>query len=463
MALSRNYEPVPKADTDGDSDVTLTNRQTRRGVPGFLKRNLAAITITGLLVVLMMLVVAVITSITVEPFRQILVVKTPVPLATGHTGHAGDAVYPVELEGQRQCLPTKSRTTYSCGNSTTEAEERGCAYDPLAGCWLHKECPRDFTHEFATFNNGQPFVYYYDEAMTQQMKDYDEVGRNPDRYWTSIREHLVHCLYLLRRGHEVHMRGDRLDTMLGDLEHVDHCTNMLADWLRRDDPVLDHVGTSGFTHCFIMPPKRIAIVTSSTRRPRLNPTITQYVYDVLSADPIIPTNHSTNPDTDPRHITLEILDLSSQNLPLYDESIVPASLPAADPTPHYSKAHTRAWSAVVRQYDAFIFVTPQYNWSIPASLKNALDYLFFEWVGKPAGIVSYGSRGGGKAAEHLRGVLTGLRMRVVGTAPGLSVKFTGVSGEKVELDERDVAGWTGAGIPGMMRNMGMELVCELDK
>lgn len=111
-------------------------------------------------------------------------------------------------------------------------------------------------------------------------------------------------------------------------------------------------------------------------------------------------------------------------------------------------------------------MTPQYNWSIPASLKNALDYLYFEWKGKPAGIVSYGSRGGGKAADHLRGVLTGLRMRVVTTAPGLPVKFTHLpvdSFEKVELDERDVAGWIEAGIDGVMRNLGMELVCELDK
>ncbi|KAJ5129879.1 NADPH-dependent FMN reductase [Penicillium bovifimosum] len=145
-----------------------------------------------------------------------------------------------------------------------------------------------------------------------------------------------------------------------------------------------------------MPPKRIAIVTSSTRRPRLNPTITQYVYDVLTTDPTLPTTPLETPDTNPRHIVFEILDLAKQSLPLYDESVIPASLPATDPTPHYSKAHTRAWSELVRQYDAFIFVTPQYNWSIPASLKNALDYLFHEWKGKPAGIVSYGGRGGGR-------------------------------------------------------------------
>ncbi|KAJ5610698.1 NADPH-dependent FMN reductase [Penicillium lagena] len=222
-----------------------------------------------------------------------------------------------------------------------------------------------------------------------------------------------------------------------------------------------------------MPSKRIAIVTSSTRCPRLNPTITHYVYDVLSADPMIPTSPATSQgegsiDRDPRHITLDILDLAQQGLPLYDENIIPAGLPAADPTPHYEKAHTRAWSTVVRGYDGFIFVTPQYNWSIPASLKNALDYLFHEWKGKPAAIVSYGGHGGGKAADHLKGVLNGLRMKVVSTVPALPVKYTGLpiggdEDERVTLDERDVAGWKEAGIEAMMRNLGMELVCELDK
>ncbi|KAJ5675968.1 NADPH-dependent FMN reductase [Penicillium macrosclerotiorum] len=225
-----------------------------------------------------------------------------------------------------------------------------------------------------------------------------------------------------------------------------------------------------------MPPKRVAIVTSSTRLPRLNPTITQFVYDVLTSDPTIPTNKPSMPgdpvtiDTNPRHIVFSMLDLSKQALPLYDETVIPATLPADDPTPHYTKAHTQAWSTVVRGYDAFIFVTPQYNWSIPASLKNALDYLYHEWKNKPAGIVTYGSHGGQKAADHLRSVLKGLRMRVVETAPGLVVRHTGlpVGGvseeeEKVELDARDLEGWKDAGVQGMMRNLGMELVCELDK
>jgi NAD(P)H-dependent FMN reductase len=56
-----------------------------------------------------------------------------------------------------------------------------------------------------------------------------------------------------------------------------------------------------------------------------------------------------------------------------------------------------------------VFVTPQYNWSIPGGLKVALDHLFYEWAGKPIVVVSYGGRGGGKAAAALKDIWQGLR------------------------------------------------------
>ncbi|OSC96688.1 flavo protein [Trametes coccinea BRFM310] len=155
--------------------------------------------------------------------------------------------------------------------------------------------------------------------------------------------------------------------------------------------------------------RTIAVVTCSTRRPRLNPFVSAYVHQILAA-----AAASTSPS-----VSVELLDLADQALPLYDEPAVPAKLPPADPTPHYAHQHTRAWSATARRYDAFVFVTPQYNWSIPASLKNALDYLFHEWTGKPAAIVTYGTRGGVKAADHLRTVLLGLRMSPVPTSVAL--------------------------------------------
>ena len=111
---------------------------------------------------------------------------------------------------------------------------------------------------------------------------------------------------------------------------------------------------------------------------------------------------------------LEIVDLKDWPLPMDDEPGIPA-------IHAYAAAHTRAWSVKVAAADAFVFVTPQYNWGYPAPLKNALDHLYKEWSGKPAMIVSYGSRGGGKCASQLRQVLKGLHMKPVSTMPALKL------------------------------------------
>ena len=92
---------------------------------------------------------------------------------------------------------------------------------------------------------------------------------------------------------------------------------------------------------------------------------------------------------------------------MFDEPIVPSQITDAS---LYHNEHTRAWSREIASYDAFIFVSPQYNWGYPATLKNAIDYLFNEWVAKPAMIVTYGGFGGGKCAVQLRSVLEGIRM-----------------------------------------------------
>ncbi|BCS17646.1 flavin-dependent quinone reductase [Aspergillus puulaauensis] len=208
-----------------------------------------------------------------------------------------------------------------------------------------------------------------------------------------------------------------------------------------------------------MPVMKVALVTCSTREPRINPFITKYVHDIIQEDW---SDKDTNNEKS-KEINLFIIDLRNQNLPLYNEAAIPSHLSSTDPTPQYTHAHTRAWSALVRQYDAFIFVTPQYNWSIPASLKNALDYLFYEWKGKPAGIVTYGGRGGGKAGDHLRGVLTGLRMRAVETAPGIVVQGTVMEGclDRGEVSMEDREAWRSGGVEDAIREMFRELLNEL--
>lgn len=102
----------------------------------------------------------------------------------------------------------------------------------------------------------------------------------------------------------------------------------------------------------------------------------------------------------------EIIDIQDFNLPLLDEPIPPSM-------GKYTHEHTKRWAAKIDAFDAFIFVTPEYNHSIPGSLKNAIDFIYAEWNNKAAGIVSYGSMGGARAAEQLRGILAELKIASV--------------------------------------------------
>jgi NAD(P)H-dependent FMN reductase len=94
----------------------------------------------------------------------------------------------------------------------------------------------------------------------------------------------------------------------------------------------------------------------------------------------------------------ELVDIADYNLPLLDE-------PAPPCLGQYSHAHTKRWAAKIVSFDAFVFVTPEYNHGIPGALKNAIDYLFREWNNKAAAFVSYGGIGGARAAEQLRLVM----------------------------------------------------------
>jgi NAD(P)H-dependent FMN reductase len=76
----------------------------------------------------------------------------------------------------------------------------------------------------------------------------------------------------------------------------------------------------------------------------------------------------------------------------------------------YTHEHTKAWAEAINRFDGFIFVTAEYNHSVPGALKNALDYVYAEWNNKAAGFVSYGSAGGVRAVENLRLITAELQM-----------------------------------------------------
>jgi len=101
---------------------------------------------------------------------------------------------------------------------------------------------------------------------------------------------------------------------------------------------------------------------------------------------------------------VELLDLAEINLPFMDEPNHPMMQ-------KYEFEHTKKWSKTISEADAFIFVLAEYNFGIPAVIKNAIDYLHFEWKYKPIGIVSYGGVSGGlRSTQMLKQVVTTFNM-----------------------------------------------------
>ncbi|KJZ77265.1 hypothetical protein HIM_03586 [Hirsutella minnesotensis 3608] len=148
--------------------------------------------------------------------------------------------------------------------------------------------------------------------------------------------------------------------------------------------------------------KKVAVVTCSLRPQRLNPLISDYVHKTVA--PLF------------TGIQLESLDIASFNLPIFDEATIPARLPADDPTPHYSREHTKAWSTAVRGYDGFIF----------------------------------------RAVVAQEDILSGLRMKPAAASPGLTTSGDMMANR--QLAEADERRWREAGVEEQLASMARELV-----
>src|SRR5690242_7427752 len=133
---------------------------------------------------------------------------------------------------------------------------------------------------------------------------------------------------------------------------------------------------------------RIAVILGSTRPGRRGEQVARWVMD------------RARQRTDAE---FELIDLIDHPLPHLDEPLPPNM-------GHYQNPHTQDWAATIGRYDGFVFVTPEYNHSTSGVLKNAIDYLYAEWNNKAAGFVSYGSLGGTRAIEHLRGISSELQI-----------------------------------------------------
>lgn len=139
--------------------------------------------------------------------------------------------------------------------------------------------------------------------------------------------------------------------------------------------------------------KTVHLILASTRQNRIGEEISQWIKRQVE-------NKSS--------LKLEIIDLAQENLPFFNAPVSPAY--AADDSPH-----AIYWAKKIADTERIIFLTPEYNRSIPASLKNAIDYLVAEWKNKPMSVVSYGYVDGGQSAtKHLLDITAWLKMKQVG-------------------------------------------------
>jgi NAD(P)H-dependent FMN reductase/GNAT superfamily N-acetyltransferase len=167
---------------------------------------------------------------------------------------------------------------------------------------------------------------------------------------------------------------------------------------------------------------RVLVLVCSTRPGALGPAVGRWLIDAVASRAA--------------ELGVELLPvaLGDLNLPFLDEEEHPSS-------GVYRHGHTRRWSAIADAADGFIAVTPEYNYGMPAALKNALDYLSGEWAWKPIGFVSYGNTSAGtRSVQHAKQVVTTLRMVPLGATVAIRIGDSVEQGRLRPDATRDAAG-----------------------
>src|SRR3989475_4065607 len=144
---------------------------------------------------------------------------------------------------------------------------------------------------------------------------------------------------------------------------------------------------------------RIAIIIGSTRPGRRGGAVAKWAYEIAQRR---------------RDAEFKLVDIKDFTLPLLDEPMPPIM-------GQYTHDHTKTWSAKIASFDAYVFVTPEYNHATSGAPKNAIDFLYGEWVNKVAGFIAYGGVSGARAVENLRLVMGELQVATVRAQVGLSM------------------------------------------
>jgi NAD(P)H-dependent FMN reductase len=147
----------------------------------------------------------------------------------------------------------------------------------------------------------------------------------------------------------------------------------------------------------------IQVILGSTRKGRKGDLVANWVTDSL------------NQRDD---MTAELVDLAEYTLPFFDEPMSPMGIKDGE----YSSDEAKRWSEKISEADGYVIITPEYNHSYPGVLKNALDYLYYEWNDKPVYVIGYSALpvGGARAAMQLIPVLNRLQMKVLSNSMAIA-------------------------------------------
>lgn len=142
---------------------------------------------------------------------------------------------------------------------------------------------------------------------------------------------------------------------------------------------------------------RLGVVIGSTRDARFADKPAEWLMENLKDDD---------------HFDAELVDLRDFNLPFFNEMASNMQVPSQD-------ANAVAWQQKIAEFDAYIFVAAEYNYSMTGALKNALDQAYNEWNRKPFGVLGYGGLGAARAVQDLRGV--GVALQMVPVSAGVHI------------------------------------------
>ena len=156
---------------------------------------------------------------------------------------------------------------------------------------------------------------------------------------------------------------------------------------------------------------KVAVIIGAVREGRKTPAQAKWVMKSLEAMD---------------DVQAELVDLKDYPMPIFNEPVSPRYNPNRQIVPEAKK-----WLDKLAEFEAYVFVTPEYNHGVPGVLKNAIDYVDWQLNRKPAAVVSHGSAGGARAEVSLKEILSESRMVPMSTIPGVAMNHMS---EKIDDD-----------------------------